>query len=158
MRFSHHYRTSGKTLKKAALAITGVLVLVYIAAIFIPIDPNEQQPGTRLSGNFAKDQNPDWSFMEGRTRAYIETRSLYLIPHSITVSSWSQNGQLYVGCRACDTKYWPPNVVRDPNIRIKIGDKIYKRRAVRLSDEERDVIIEPDEPIPGMGLFRIDLR
>ena len=158
MRFSHHYRTSGKTLKKAALAITGVLVLVYIAAIFIPIDPNEQQPGTRLSGNFADDQNPDWSFMEGRARAYIETRSLYLIPHSITVSSWSQNGQLYVGCRACDTKYWPTNVVRDPNIRIKIDDKIYKRRAVRLSDEERDAIIEPDKPIPGMGLFRIDLR
>ena len=145
-------------MKKAALAITGVLVLVYIAAIFIPINPNEQQPGTRLSGNFAEDQNPDWSFMEGRTRAYIETRSLYLIPHSITVSSWSQNGQLYVGCLACDTKYWPTNVVRDPNIRIKIDDKIYKRRAVRLSDEERDAIIEADKPIPGMGLFRIDLR
>ena len=158
MRFSHQYRTSGKILKKAALAITGVLVLVYIAAIFIPINPNEQQPGTRLSGNFADDQNPEWAFMEGRTRAYIETRSLYLIPHSITVSSWSQNGQLYVGCRACDTKYWPTNVVRDPNIRIKIDDKIYKRRAVRLSDEERDAIIEPDKPIPGMGLFRIDLR
>ena len=158
MRFSHQYRTSGKTLKKAALVITGVLVLVYIAAIFIPINPNEQQPGTRLSGNFADDQNPDWSFMEGRTRAYIETRSLYLIPHSITVSSWSQNGQLYVGCRACDTKYWPKNVVRDPNIRIKIDDKIYKRKAVRLSDKERDAIIQPDKAIPGMGLFRIDLR
>ena len=145
-------------MKKAALAIFGVLVLVYIAAIFIPINPNEQQPGTRLSGNFADDQNPDWSFMEGRTRAYIETRSLYLIPHSITVSSWSQNGQLYVGCRACDTKYWPKNVVRDPNIRIKIDDKIYQRRAVRLSDEERDEIIESDKSMPGMGLFRIDLR
>ena len=96
--------------------------------------------------------------MEGRTRAYIETRSLYLIPHSITVSSWSQNGQLYVGCRACDTKYWPKNVVRDPNIRIKIDDKIYKRKAVRLSDKERDAIIQPDKAIPGMGLFRIDLR
>ena len=136
----------------------GVLVLVYITAIFVPINPNEQQPGTRLSGDLAENQNPDWSFMKGRTKAYIETRSLYLIPHSITVSSWSQNGQLYVGCRACDTKYWPTNVVRDPNIRIKIDDKIYQRRAVRLSDEERDEIIESDKSMPGMGLFRIDLR
>lgn len=150
--------TEDQELKKAALAILGVLVLVYIAAIFVTNDPDEQKPGTRLSGNLAEDQNPDWSFLDGRTKAYIETRSLYLIPHSITVSSWSENGQLYVGCRACDTKYWPKNVVGDPNIRIKIDGKIYKRRAVRLSDEERDAIIKSDKPMPGMGLFRIDPR
>ena len=145
-------------MKKAALAITGVLVLVYIAAIFIPINPNEQQPGTRLSGNFADDQNPDWSFMEGRTRAYIETRSLYLIPHSITVSSWSQNGQLYVGCRACDTKYWPTNVVRDPNIRIKIDDKIVIELAEYCKrKEEIEISLEKQEIKYGNKVVKFEL-
>ena len=102
------------TLKRIALVILSLLILVYLAAIFVPFDPKDRRPGTRLSGDLAEDQNPDWSFIEGRSRAYVETRTLYLIPHSITVSSWSTDGLLYVGCGACDTKYWPKNVARDP--------------------------------------------
>lgn len=146
-------------MKRIALAIVPVLAALYLVAIFLTFDPAERRPGTRLSGELAANQDTDWAFLEGRTRAWVETRTWYLVRHSITVSAWSADGTLYVGCRQCDTKRWPRNVARDDRVRIKIGNAIYERRATRITDPaERQAVLGPRTPGPGFAVFRMDPR
>ena len=146
-------------MKRIALIAVGVVVILYLIAIFIPIDPDERRPGTRLGGDLAADQDTDWSFVQGRTRAWVETRTPYLVPHSITVSAWADGGTLYVGCRDCLTKTWPRYVARDNRVRVKIGDAIYQRRAIRITDDaERQAVLGPAATRPGYAVFRMDPR
>ena len=145
-------------MKRIAIVVA-VLVVLYAIAIVVPIDPEERRPGTSLSGDLAVDQNTDWGFVEGRTRAWVETHTRHLVPHSITVSAWADDGKLYVGCRDCDTKVWPRNVARDNRVRVKIGDAIYKRRAIRITDpDERAAVLGPAADRPGLAVFRMDPR
>lgn len=146
-------------MKRVALVVAVLVVVLYVLAIFVPVDPVERRPGTGLSGDLAADQNTDWGFVEGRTRAWVETRTRYLVPHSITVSAWADDGELYVGCRQCDTKTWPRHVARDNRVRLKIGDSVYERRAVRITDPgERAAVLGPAADRPGFAVFRMDPR
>ena len=143
-------------MKRIALAIVAVLAALYVVAIFVSFDPVERRPGTRLSGELATDQDTDWAFLEGRTRAWVETRTGYLVRHSITVNAWSADGTLYVGCRQCDTKRWPKNVARDDRVRVKVGDALYERRAIRITDPaERQAVLGPRTAEPGFAVFRM---
>lgn len=146
-------------MKRVAIVVGVVVIVLYVVAIVLPVDPVERRPGTSLSGDLAVEKNTDWGFVEGRTRAWIETRTRYLVPHSITVSAWADDGTLYVGCRECDTKVWPRNVARDDRVRIKIGDSIFERRAIRITDpDERAAVLGPAADRPGLAVFRIDPR
>ena len=146
-------------MKRGAVVLAVLVVVLYVLAIYLPVDPVERRPGTGLSGELAADQNTDWAFVDGRTRAWVETRTRYLVPHSITVSAWADDGKLYVGCRQCDTKTWPRNVARDDRVRIKIGDSIYERRAIRINDtDERAAVLGPAAERPGLAVFRMDPR
>ena len=146
-------------MKGFALTLVAVVIVLYVALIYIPIDPEERRPGTRLSGDSASVQDPDWSFLRGRTQAWLETRTWYLIPHSITVSAWADDGTLYVGCSRCDTKTWPRHVARDNRVRLKIGDEIHLRRAVQITDPaELQAAMGEREIGPDFALFRMEPR
>ena len=146
-------------MKRIALILVAIVIVIYVGLIFIPIDPVERRPGTGLSGDLASAQDTDWSFLQGRTQAWVETRTWYLVPHSITVSAWADAGDLYVGCVRCDTKIWPRRVARDDRVRLKIGDEIYERRAVRITDPgAREKIMGERGGRPGYALFRMDPR
>lgn len=146
-------------MKRVAVVVAVLVVVLCVLAIYLPVDPVERRPGTGLSGELAADQNTDWAFVEGRTRAWVETRTRYLVPHSITVSAWADDGKLYVGCRQCDTKTWPRNVARDDRVRVKIGDSVYERRAIRITDPaERAAVLGPAADRPGFAVFRMDPR
>ena len=148
---------TGRSMKRVLVILPVLVVVLYGIAILLPIDPEERRPGTRLSGDVALDPHTDWAFVEGRTRAWVETRTPYLIPHSITVSVWADDGKLYVGCRDCDTKTWPKYVARDNRVKVKIGDSIYERRAIRITDpEERQAVLGPAARRPGLAVFRLD--
>ncbi|MDA0790497.1 MAG: hypothetical protein O2780_13695 [Proteobacteria bacterium] len=127
-------------------------------AIFLPWEPDERRPGTRLAGEMAPDGQTDFSFLKERTLVYVETRTLYLVPHSITAGAWQDNGKLYVGCSRCDGKYWSGNVRLDNHVRVKIGDLIYRLRAVRLDDEQRRRVlgVPQGEALPDRAVFRMD--
>ena len=146
-------------MKRVVLILGGVVVALYVALIYVPIDPDERRPGTRLSGDPAPVLDTDWSFLQGRTQAWLEARTWYLIPHSITVSAWADEGTLYVGCSRCDTKTWPKHVARDNRVRLKIGDEIHLRRAVQVTDPaELQAAMGGREVAPGYALFRMEPR
>ena len=150
-------------MKRVALIVVAVMVVAYVAALFVPYEPDERRPGTRLGGPLAAAQDTDWSFRTpGRMQMFVETATWYGVPHSVTTTSWIVDGNLYVPCNACATKRWPRNVARNPDVRLKIDGEIYERRAVRIEDEEergRAFSALTDQPMPpGRWLFRMDPR
>jgi hypothetical protein len=44
------------------------------------------------------------------------------------------DSQLYVGAWEADTKRWVANVARDPNVRLKISNKIYAQKLEPITD------------------------
>lgn len=153
-----------------------VLVVLRAAVLAIPlagvaaagcIDPDDRRPGTRLTGAVVEAPVEDWSFSDRHREIYVETRSPWLLPHSVTVVVTSMDGKLYVHARRPEEKRWVANVAHDPRVRIEIDGKIYERRLERVEDAERQQAIhrdfaekygwerKPPEERPPMRFFRV---
>ncbi|MBW2493564.1 MAG: DUF2255 family protein [Deltaproteobacteria bacterium] len=98
------------------------------------LDPRDERPGLGLSGEVNRQPVRDWSFTSEIQEIFVETATPYFIPHSVTVWCVTLDNQLYVGAWAPDTKHWVANVRRNPNVRLKIGDRIYERRLEPITD------------------------
>ena len=66
----------------------------------------------------------------------LQTQSRFLLPHSVTINCLAYKGQLYVSSvyPVGPPRSWNENVMRDPHVRIKIGDKLYDRTLVLVTD------------------------
>lgn len=101
------------------------------------LDPEDRRPGLRLSGDVVTDPVDDWSFTDAHPEIYIEVRTPYLLPHSVTIVCATLDGQLYVGARNPTEKRWVAYVDRDPDVRLEIGERVYERRLAPVDDPER---------------------
>lgn len=136
-----------------------LLVALYAAAFFVPINPVDQRPGMRLSGDPAP--MSDWQSVVEAPRAFgsnlvqFETRPWYGLRHSITTTSLTRAGQFYVPCGWCSTKRWPTYIQSDPRVRIKVDGKVFERIAVRVTDEA--LLAALGEGPEDLWLYRLDL-
>lgn len=129
-------------------------------------------PGLWLRGNLVSTPVLDWSFTDHYQNAMVQTRDRFLLPHSIGTYCVSYNGQLYLtSVYAPGTppyphgRRWNENVARDPHVRIKIGDELYDRMLVYVTDpDERAAVIQnkrkkyPQQVIPSgayINIFRV---
>ncbi len=146
-------------MKKIVLIFIALLITLYVAAILVPFEPDARRPGTRLGGDLAEVQDTDWSFLQGRNQIFVETRTWYLIPHSVTTTSWVVDGSFYVPCGSCDSKRWPINVQKDPLVRLKVNNQIYERKAIRITDAAQRRRLLGGSPLPeGVAVYRMDSR
>jgi hypothetical protein len=98
------------------------------------IEPSDERPGLGLSGEVHQQAVEDWSFTEDADEIFIETVTSYWIPHSVTVWCVTVGNELYVAADDADKKRWVANVARDPNVRLKIKDKVYEQKLVPVTD------------------------
>ncbi len=98
------------------------------------IDPSDERPGLGLSGEVHRQGVEDWSFTSGAHEIFIETVTSYWIPHSVTAWCVTVGNELYVAADDADEKRWVANVARDPNVRLKINDKVYEQKLVPITD------------------------
>ena len=150
-------------MKKLLIGLLIVFVVIFLAAKFVPLDPDERRPGLSLSGELAKEQNPNWSFLnKGRNKIWVQMSTWYLLPHSITTVSWVRDGQFYVPCGGCAEKNWPNHVERDNRVRLSVNGELYDRRATRLVDEadiRAALGLGPNQPMrKGVWVYRMDPR
>src|ERR1700756_3902817 len=120
---------------KTLLIIVGVVVfsLVLLVVVFsIPgLEPRQRTPGLWLKGNLVTTPITDWSFTDQVSTVEVQTRSRFLIPHSVTTYCVCYNGQLYLdsfyppGVEYPHGRSWNENVARDPHVRLKIGNNLY---------------------------------
>jgi hypothetical protein len=104
--------------------------------------------GFRLSGDLVTTPVTDWSFIDGIQNIQVETRTWYLLPHFVRTDIARSGDQLYLfseyfAPRAGqpdyrdefpNARFWNRMVVRDPRVRVKIGDRLFEMRAYPLKD------------------------
>jgi hypothetical protein len=122
-----------------------VIVMVLLAAC----EPQDRTPGMWLSGELVESPTEDWSFTGDYNEISIQTNPWYGIPFSVTTVIATAEGNLYVPS-IYDTqagfpgsKYWNRVIQDNPEVTLKIGDKLYPRRArLVTSDEEFELAFE----------------
>ncbi len=126
--------------------VAALLLLAALGAGCGPQGPMGIVPGGPLWGR-AEDGFPDdWSFSDGELLAAVETRGPWL-RHSVTVLFAHHDGRLYLPSRNASRKRWIQNLLRDPRLRVRVGDRIFEGRAVRVT-----------ESLPGAPVERAFLR
>ena len=76
----------------------------------------------------------DWSFTDAFQEVAVETRPGD--PWSVTTWCVAHAGRLYVPTRDPEDKAWVGYALADPRVRVRIGERVYERSAVRVSDPE----------------------
>jgi hypothetical protein len=125
-------------------AVVALLVLRVVG-----LDPHERRPGLWLAGERVTTPVAEWSFTDQYPTIYLQTRARYLLPHSVTITCVAHGGQLYLtsvfreGSPFPQGKLWTTNVMRDPHVRLKIGDRVYDRTLALVTDPvERAAVLE----------------
>lgn len=157
-----------KTLGKILLGIAVCLILALLVFRVTGLDPNGRRPGLWLTGTVVTTPVTDWSFADQYQTVELQTRDLFFLPHSVTTYCVTYNGQLYLtslyaaGLVFPHGRRWNENVVRDPHVRIKVGDKLYDRTLVYVTDPAlRAAVIQnkrkkyPQQVIPPGGYFNV---
>lgn len=129
-----------RMLLKTVGVIVVCLVVLLVVARVTGLDPNQRRPGLWLKGELVTTPVADWSFTDQVPNLKIQTNTWYGIPHSVTINCVSYKGQLYLdsfyaaGLTYPHGRSWNENVARDPHVRLKIGDKVYDRTLVLVTD------------------------
>jgi hypothetical protein len=116
------------------------IALAALALLVLACEPKDRRPGLWLSGEVVQEPVPDWSFANAEREIFLETNTAYGIPHSVTVVCVGIGDRLYVPSvyrergTFPDERLWHRNIVRDPRVRLKIGGRIYERKAVLVED------------------------
>ncbi len=169
-----------KTFAKIVAGLLACLALGLVVFRFTGFSPTGDTPGPGnypglwLSGEVVTTPVTDWSFATQYKTDKVQTRTWYGIPHSVTTSHILHNGQLYLtslfraGVPFPQGKSWVNNVMRDPHVRLKLGDKLYDCVLSHVADpEERAAVLatrtQPNSPAassdtpngPVLHLFRV---
>ncbi|MGH9678781.1 MAG: hypothetical protein ACRD4Y_02395 [Candidatus Acidiferrales bacterium] len=134
---------------KTLWRVLGVVVFSLAVALFIlritGLNPHGRIPGLWLTGQLVATPVTDWSFLDKVPNIKIQTEPWYLLPHSVTIDCLDYKGQFYVSSvyPAGTWKGWNENAMRDPHVRIKIGNKLYDRKLVLVTDPaEREALLQ----------------
>jgi hypothetical protein len=142
--------------------------------------------GFWLTGDLVKTPVTDWSFTDAIPTVQIETRTWYLLPHVLRTDIARNDEQLYLFSeyfapapgkpdlreRFPEARFWNRMVVRDPRIRVKIGNRLFDMRAYPLTDPSQIAVARqaflskyadvraqaalPDSRRPAMHFFRLE--
>ena len=156
-----------KTVAKIVGGIVVFLVLLLVILRITGFNPIGDTPGAGnypglwLSGHVVKGPVTDWSFTTQYQTDKVETRTSYLIPHSVTTGFIVYHGQLYLtsnfaaGRPFPQGKSWVANVMRDPHVRLKFGDNLYDCVLSHVTDTgERAAVLgsRPNQTAPPAPL------
>jgi hypothetical protein len=105
--------------------------------------------GFWLMGDSNTTPESDWSFTDAEQTVLVETRTPYLVRHFVRTFIARRGAELYLFSEYFaplrgqtdlrdhfpEARFWNRMVVRDPRIRVKIGNKVFKMRAYSITDE-----------------------
>jgi hypothetical protein len=115
--------TSGAFVGLAILAITGIRL--------ISDGPVAMLPGGPMSGPLVTTSFPGFDNPSGER---IELQVDGWRPSSRTVLGFLHNGHLYVPSVRAEDKWWPEQVLDNPDVLVRHRGKLYPRRAKRVTD------------------------
>jgi len=134
----------------------------------LPMGPFGPIPGRQLSGEVVREPVEDWSFADAFETYALETRPAQ--PYSVTTWGVADGRHFYVPTRDPHEKAWVQHVLTDSRVRLRVGDRIYERVAVRVTNPDEfkrilpllgrkyDIDAPPDEEMPDVWLFSLEPR
>ncbi len=131
-----------KTLLKVAGAILICVAVLLLLLRVTGLAPHGGTPGLWLKGDLVTTPVNDWAFTDKYETINVQTRTRFLLPHSVTTYCVAYDGQLYLtsvykpGLVYPHGRSWNENVARDPHVRLKIGDQLYDRTLVYITDPD----------------------
>jgi hypothetical protein len=121
-------------------------------------------PGGRLDGALVAAPVDDWGFTRDAETIQLETRPDD--PYSVNLWCAGKGPALWVAAGS-ESNTWAQNLVADPRARVRVGDNVYERSAVRVADPAEVELVmslyeakydwEPDPDSPRV-VFRLDPR
>ena len=124
----------------------GILGCLLVAVVFLRVvgfDPSDESPGFWMRGELETAPVTDWSFakqIKGLTGVQTHEYFLPILAHSVNTGRNYYKTELYIvslypaGVPFPEGRHWNRNVVHDPRVRLKIGDKLYDRTLVKITD------------------------
>ena len=130
---------------KSLLRFAGAILALFILAIVIVLTAARFSDGPLAivaggpftSGELVTGPEPDWSFVQGLQEVEFQ---LVTPPRSRTTWILHHDGKAYIPSGYMTTwwgriwKRWPIEVENDNRAILRIGDKLYDRRLVRIED------------------------
>ena len=125
-----------KRLGIAAIIVFAVGIATLATFSVVGLRPKDRRAGLWLPGALVTTPVNDWSFTDAFPEIYLQTRTTYLIPHSVTIQCAQIAGQLYIASfdSGGPRRRWNLNVLRDSRVRLQIGERLYDRNAIPLAD------------------------
>ncbi|HEX5228356.1 MAG TPA: hypothetical protein VFW44_11625 [Bryobacteraceae bacterium] len=123
-----------------------------------------KMPGLWIKGEPVTTPVSDWSFTDKIPEIKIQTQTPYLLPHSVTIWCAAYNGNLYV--TSYRGRQWVEDIIRDPHVRLKIGDQVFDRTLSVIDDPaEKGAVLQakgkkyPQWKVPSVStatVFRVN--
>jgi hypothetical protein len=118
------------------LKIVGAIVVCFILLLvvlrFTGFEPKDcpsastlacRAPGLWLRGQTVTTPVTDWSFTDKVQAVKVQTQTPFLLPYSVSAWCAVYNGNLYL--TSYRGRWWVEDIVRDPHVRLKIGDQVF---------------------------------
>ncbi len=110
------------------IAVGFALLMVTLLVLYLNrSDPFGTIPGKRLRGEEVTESIDDWSFAQQHRRVNVEVRPSD--PYSVNAGYFVHERALYV---SSSKSRWAQLMLQNPNVRVRIGDKLYRVRATRM--------------------------
>lgn len=174
-------RLRGRIGSRAGKGLAGAAFLrvakwaVVVAFVFAGCGPIGPIPGGALGGEVGSAVVTDWSFAQDVENAQLETRPDD--PHSVNTWWGAVDGKLYVptsmilGPKDPTGRSWVAHVSEDDRVRIRLGDRVFERRALRLPyggaeyetarraiEARYDIEVADRDPERTVWVYRLDPR
>src|SRR5580698_5130957 len=98
-----------------------------------------KMPGLWIKGEPVTTPVADWSFTNKIPEIKIQTQTPFLLPHSVTIWCAVYNGNLYISSNP--GKLWNDDIMRDPRVRLKIGDQVFDRTLAIVNDRDEKAAV-----------------
>jgi hypothetical protein len=96
-------------------------------------------PGLWLKGELVTTPVSDWSFTDKIQTVKVQTQTRFLLPYSVAAWCVVYNGNLYV--TSYRGRRWVEDIIRDPNVRLKIGSQVFDRTFSLVSDPDEKAAV-----------------
>jgi len=109
-----------------------IFAVLLFTLLLTACEPSDNRPGLWLSGKVEAFPS-DWSFSDDFKLIAVQVATPYGLPHSITIWCVQLEGTLYIAASRPESKRWPGWVEDDPDIKLKLGDRLFEGRLQRLN-------------------------
>ena len=118
------------------LAVTVFLVVAAGGiAVWTTTCPCDRTPGFILLGDVQEGPVTDWSFVNDVPLCQIQITAGFL-PHAINLNCMATpEGELFLSCSVCSTKYWASHVGQNEPGRLRLNGRVYPVVLNRVMDE-----------------------